>query len=327
MLLFLAAQAHADPVRIRFAAIVPEGTGWARDVASFGREVSETTRSKIQLKWYLGGIAGDEFTTLDRIRRGQLDGFAGALACERLAPSLKVLRLPGLLRDRDEMHHVLARLHPRIEQEMARAGFVPLVIGTLGMVHLFTREPVRTMAELRATKLWVWNLDDLIERMLPEMGIPLVPLDPADGGTAYEQKRIDGFLSVTRGALAFQWSARSRAFTDLPISGLPACLVVAQRAIDPLPLEDQQAIRTAAARLSERFESLSRVEEDSLIGGLFERQGLKRVRASATFLRDYFEAARLARERVGGTLVPGELITQILGWLADYRAERASSRR
>ena len=55
------------------------------------------------MKWYLGGIAGDDFEAADRIGRDQLDGIGGgAWLCERYAPSMRVLRLVGLFQTRDE---------------------------------------------------------------------------------------------------------------------------------------------------------------------------------------------------------------------------------
>ena len=59
------------------------------------------------MKWYLGGIAGDELAALERVKRGQLDGEAGAIFCQRLAPTLRVARVPGLFESREEFIYVV----------------------------------------------------------------------------------------------------------------------------------------------------------------------------------------------------------------------------
>src|SRR5437879_10097713 len=96
------AEPAAPPIRIRMAAYAPEGTSWAREFHTIDREVQEATRGRVQMHWVLGGIAGDELTALDRVRKGQLDGEAGALFCEKLAPSMRVGRIVGLFQNREE---------------------------------------------------------------------------------------------------------------------------------------------------------------------------------------------------------------------------------
>ena len=69
----------------------PEGTAWAREGHSFERDIAELTHGQVRMKWYLGGIAGDELQMLDRVRRDQLDGVASAgMLCHRLSPSMRV---------------------------------------------------------------------------------------------------------------------------------------------------------------------------------------------------------------------------------------------
>lgn len=324
-LTLLCAVAHADPVRIRIASVAPEGTSWAREFAALTRDVAAGTDGQVQLKFYLGGVAGDEMTVVDRIRRGQLDGSAAAVNCEVLAPSFRVAHVLGLFRSRDEFRHVLGKLRQRLYKEFRAAGFAGLGLGNFGNVILFSRHPVRSMAELKKHRYWVWKQDEVWTRFLPEMGIQGTPLDIGDAARAYEDARVDGFFSVPMAALAFQWSAQTRYFSDMHMAAVPGCLIVAQRALDPLPLAHQQAIREAGARMEARFEEIGRREDAALIGGLFERQGLIRVHADDTFRAEFFEAARQARERIGPALVPPELIQQVLAWLADYRADHPTA--
>src|SRR5512142_3095259 len=158
---------RAEVVTLRMAAIAPDGTAWARELKALGRDVEASTEGSVRMRWYLGGIAGDEHTALERVRRGQLDGLAGAMFCEQLAPSLRVMRIVGLFHDRDEGDRILNRLLPIAQTEIQQHGFVMLGgVGNFGSEIIFTREPVRTMADLRKTRLWTWNLDDLWVREL-----------------------------------------------------------------------------------------------------------------------------------------------------------------
>jgi len=322
----VASPARAEPIVLRMAGVAPDGTMWAREVKQLARDVEADTRGAVNMKWYLGGIAGDELTIIDRIRRGQLDGEAGGGFCERLAPSLRVLRLVGLIDRRDELRYVINKLRPRLEAEMARSGFVSLGFASFGAPILMTRTPVASMADLQRTRLWVWSEDDVALRSLQRLGVPVVPADVADAASLYADGKVDGFVSIPLGGLGFQWSAQARYFTNLPIGILPGCLVVAQRSFDALPLEHQEAIRAAGAKMLVHFEETGRLQDSELLGSLFDKQGMKRVPVSPAFHDQFFEAARREREAVAAEVSSRQLLNEVLGWLADFRAEQASPR-
>lgn len=310
------------PLRIRMAAEAPEGSSWAREFHGVDRQVQAATDGQVQIKWYLGGITGDEVHTLDRIAKGQLDGEAGALFCDRVAPSIRVGRIVGLFQSRDEWHFVMSRLWPRIDAEATQRGFANLGVSSVGNILLFSRRPLRTVEDLRSQRFWTWDLDDISRAMLERMGLQVVPMPVVDAAKAYDEGRVDGFVATPSAALVFQWSARAHYYSDLLVGELPACVVVAQRALDPLPIRQQQAFTAAMANFVGRFEALGRAQDEELLGGLFERQGLHKMSAGVELRAHFVAAARAAREQIAPSLISKELLTETMSLLADYRSER-----
>jgi TRAP-type C4-dicarboxylate transport system substrate-binding protein len=318
----VAAAAAAEPVTLRLASVAPDGSEWARLMRSFAREVDSATEGAVQIRWYFSGIAGGEQDMIDRIRRGQLDGAAsGGMMCQRLAPSLRVMRIVGLFQSREEAAHVLGKLRPRLDRELLHAGFANLGEAGMGSDIIFSRTPINSFEDLRRARLWVWDLDDVLQRQLPALGLRVLPLPVESAGAAYDDGRTDGFVGITTAALAFQWSARARYFSELHMGYLMGCLVVANEAFDPLPTADQQAIRGAAAKLMREMENMGQQQEAALLGGLFERQGMRRVAVSDALRSELFELARDARDRLGASLTAPELLGEVSGWLADFRAQ------
>lgn len=314
----LASAAVADPVTLRMAAVAPDGTAWARELKAFGREVEATTAGQVKVRWYLGGIAGDEVQALARAERGQLDGLAGSVVCQQRSPSLRAVRVAGLFRSSDESRWVMAKLKADIDTELGAGGFFNLGQGQFGDDALFSRQPVRSFAEMRRMRWFVWDVDPVSQKMAAAMGLRTVPLALVDAGRAYDERRIDGFIATPTAALAFQWSAQTRYVTPLGAAMLPACMVVANRAYDALPLDGQEALRAAAAKFFVRFNDLSRRQEAELLGGLFEKQGLVQVTPSRTFVDEFVLAARGARATLG-ELVPATRLQEIIGWLDERR--------
>ena len=322
-----AARVSAEEVVLRMAAIAPEGTAWAREMRALDRDIEGGTNGAVRMKWYLGGIAGDELTALDRVRKGQLDGLAGAIFCERLAPSLWVTRVVGLVRDREEAYAVLNRLHPSVDREMEQNGFVDLGIGSFGLEVFFTRAPVRSMADLRRLRLWAWNLDDFLVHELPAMGVSVVTLPIEDAAKAYDEGKVDGFISVPTAALAYQWSARAKYYNELSTAFLPGCIVVTRRAFDRLHPDQQSLVRAAAAKFSARFNQVGETSDQLLLKTLFRQQGLADVGVDEALRSGFYDAAARARERLVDQLlakvnVPSKLLSDVLGWLAEMRSKR-----
>jgi TRAP-type C4-dicarboxylate transport system substrate-binding protein len=317
----LCGRAAAEPVLLRFASIAPEGTAWARELKAYARDVELLSHGELRIRWYLGGIAGDESVTPARIRKGQLDGEAAGVTCDRLAPSLKVLRIAGLLRRRDEAESVVARLVPTLEREFQHSGMTLLGMTWFGSDIIFSRVPVRSMADLRHLRFWIWNLDEVWVAELRGLGLKTVPLPVEEAGRAYDDGRVDGLLALPTAALAFQWSVRTRYFTNLPMASMAACIFVSNRAFDALPTESKSALVAAGGKLNFRFKDINAAQEDALLGGLFERQRTRAVAASPIFQAEFLDSARQAREAIPDGVVPRALIVTVQTWLSDYRAE------
>ena len=303
------------------AAVVPQGTVWAREMQAFARDVAFTTNGQVTLKWYLGGIAGDDVEAGKRIARDQLDGMgAGAWQCERWAPSITVTRLPGLFRTHDEAKYVTARLRAQFEEEMKKSGFVYLGDAQVGASQIFLRRPVRSFDELRRVKLWSLDIDAIKARLLGALGLDVVPLSFDESRVAFEDGRVDGFLAPPTGALAFQWSTQARWLLPLATDHIMACLVVSTRAFDRLGLDQQRAVRAAAAKFMVRFDQAGVDADRELTGSLFARQGLQTLPVDDKLRADFEAAARAAWDKLDERTIPKTLIKQVQAMLIAYRA-------
>lgn len=326
LLAVAAGAARADVVTVRMATVAPEGSAWANLLGSWARELETVTGGAVKVKWYFSGITGDELETYAAIGKGHLDGIgSGGMICERLAPSMKIQGLAGVFQSREEAAYVMGRLRPTIEEETRRAGFELLIATGLGPEVIFSRAPVRSMADLRRLKLWRWSADDVGIAMSMEMGIGVVATDLDAAAKAYDDKRIDGFLAIPTAALAFQWSTQARFITDLRPGYLTGCVAVARRAIDRMTPEQQKILRASFAKYDALFQEMGRRQDEALLGGLFQKQGLKPIPPSEGFRSEFFEAARSARERAATRFISPATLDRVLKLLADYRAEHAES--
>ncbi len=326
LLVAASAPAAADPVILRLASIAPDGTLWARELKAFQREVTNTTHEGVQIKWYLGGITGDELQSHERVQRDQIDGIvSGGMLCQRLAPSMRATGLASEFREPGEVHYVVGRLKPIIDAEFAKAGYVDVATAGIGFSVFFSRTPIRTMADLKKLKPWLWSLDEVLRTHLTAMGINIVPM-PIEGSVrAFDDGRVDSFVGLPSAALAFQWSTQARYAMDLRVGYLTGCMLISRRAWDSLTHDDQQTIESAAAKLQMRLEDTTKQMDQSLMTGLFARQGLQMVPVPPALQTEFAAAAREAQKQAEKLWPPGTL-EQISTWLAEYRSSHKNDR-
>jgi hypothetical protein len=62
--------------------------------------------------------------------------------------------------------------------------------------------------------------------------------------------------------------------------------------------------------------------EEQLLGGLFEKQGLKRVEPSPQFRDRFYAELQKAREQLGDKLAPRPLILRVTSWLDEFRSQK-----
>jgi TRAP-type C4-dicarboxylate transport system substrate-binding protein len=325
----VAASARAEPVTLRMAAIAPEGTEWARAMKAFAADVETASKGELRIKWYLSGMAGDELQALERVRHGQLDGEAGAIFCQQLAPSVRIARIAGLYRSREEAIYVLARLKPMLDEEFRKSGFTNLGQAVFGGDLLFSRQPIHSMSELKGTRMWAWNLDPVWQMMATEMGMRTTVTSIEEHSPAWHRNQYDAFFTEPSAALAYQWSTDAKYIHDLAATILPGCMVVANTAIDPLPTESKRVLIAASTTFLHRFNAVCARLGDLLAGGLFEKQGLTKIAVSQQFREDFMTSAKRARDKLGASLISPALLGSVEKMLEEYRAQhrREAARR
>jgi TRAP-type C4-dicarboxylate transport system substrate-binding protein len=320
LLCLLGGVASATPTVLRMATLVPDGTAWSREFNAFARDVETSTNGEVKVKWYLGGLAGDEMQVLDRIRRGQLDGEAGMPFCNEVAPSLKVMRIIGLFQSHGEAQYVLRQMRATLDEELQRSGFITLGWMEGGTDVVLSREPLGTVAGLRKARLWVLDTDEVLKQLLPAMGMHPTPLATQDAARAFDEGKLDGFLVLPSVAVAFQWQARAKYVSELRVGGITGCTVLSLRAFERLTIPQQQAVRAAAAKYERRI-GLVALEQDEKLLPVLIRQGIQRVAISDETRRQLLGIARVARDQLGEQLVPKATLQRVMALLADYRAE------
>ncbi|HEX8950691.1 MAG TPA: TRAP transporter substrate-binding protein DctP [Polyangia bacterium] len=322
LLVALAAPASAEPqIQLRFAAIAPEGTGWAREIRAFAREIETASNGRLSMRAYLGGIAGDDAEMGRRMRKDQLDGALSAgMLCQEVAPAFAVFRVPGLMQNRAEEAFVANRLLPTLQEQARAHGMVLLAMASMGSDVVLSNVPIDSLETLRKLHLWLWDLDRTLVTFAQAMGLHPVPLPVNDAGRAYEEGKTEGFIAIPSAVFGFQWFSRKLYLSQLPFAPLHACALLSTTTYDRLPHDLRAVVEAASRKFGLRIAETTRAQDEQLLGGLFAKQGVRTVPVSPLLRTQFLDAAHAARDQLGDKLLPSQLLMQVQSYLADYRS-------
>ncbi len=305
---------------IKFATLAPEGTTWMKVMRDFARAVQEKTDGQVRFRIYPGGVQGDEKVVVRKIRIGQLHsaGFTG-VGLGEILPEVRVLELPFLFFREEEVDFVHRRIDSRLAKAFERKGFVILGRAEVGLVHLFSKNPIRNRDDLKKSKLWAWEGDPLAKAYFEALQLTPISLSVVDVLTSLQTGLIDTVYASPMGAIALQWFTKVKYMTRLPVSNATGAVLVTKRMFDRLSPEQQALLKTEGKRHFARLVRLSREENRTAVSEI-QKEGVELLpMPSPKDLKEFLEVGRSTWDRLSGKLFPPDLLAEVLSALADYR--------
>jgi TRAP-type C4-dicarboxylate transport system substrate-binding protein len=273
-------------------------------------------------------VAGDEKDVVRKIRFGQLQaaGLTG-VGLGEIAPTLRILDAPFLFHNTGEVDYVLKTFDRDLNQALESNGFVLLGWTEVGFVYLFTATPVRSPADLKPVKMWVWEGDPIAETAFKEVGVNPIPLSISDVTTSLETGLINGVYSSPMAAIALQWFAKTKYISSIPIAYATGAVIVSKKAVDALTPDQRKALLSLGAKHMRHLTQLSREENHQAMATL-KKEGLTLVDpTSPEVLKQYEEIGQRARKDLAGRLYSADLLARVEKALADFRAKRHTAGR
>ena len=271
LLALLLGSASLQAATLKIATLAPEGSSWMVAMRDAAKQVESATEGRVKIKFYPGGVMGNDSTVLKKIRLGQLQG--GALTGTELAsvaPNAPIYGLPFLFANTAEVDAARAALDDELAAELKAAGFRMVSLSGVGFAYLMSAGDIATRAALEARKVWVPQGDLIAEMTFRSGGISPVPLPLADVFTALQSGLVDTVGNTPAGAIALQWHGPLRQILDLPLSYVVGYVVLQERAFSRLSEGDQQILLDAFRRGSERIDAGNREADAQALEALVD---------------------------------------------------------
>jgi TRAP-type C4-dicarboxylate transport system substrate-binding protein len=271
----------AQAKTLKLATVMPDGSSWLVEMRNAAKQIKEDTAGRVKIKFYPGGVMGNDKTVMRKIRVGQLHGGAftsGALA--PIYPDIDLYSLPLLFKTYDEVDYVRSQVDATLEAGLEKNGFVPLALTDGGFAYIASQKPLRRVEDLSGAKVWMPEDDVMSETAFDVAGVAPVPLPIADVYTALQTGLVDTVAAPPAGFIAFQWHTKVKYFTDVPLMYLIGIVAVDGKAFSKLSAEDQATVKQRFAEAAERLDAESRAGDANARDAL-QKQGIEFIEASS----------------------------------------------
>ena len=269
--LLMAAPAAAQVVKI--ATLAPDGSAWMRELRAASAEVKKGSGGRVDVKFYPGGVMGNDAVVLRKMRLGQLQG--GVLTSSELSlvyPDATAYSLPFLLGSWDEVARVRASVDPMLAKGFQQRGIRMLGVTGLGFAYLMSDRPLRTRADMGGIKLWIPSNDEIAARTFKMGGVNTIPLPLGDVFTSLQTGLVDTVVNTPSGAIVLQWHGKLKHMVDLPLTFVVGFLVVDEKAWKKIAPADQAVLAAAFASAGKRMDANIRRDDDAALAAM-KKQG------------------------------------------------------
>jgi len=309
----------ADAKRLKIATLAPAGTTWMKEMKAGASLIAERTGGRVKLKFYPGGVMGNDQSVHRKIKIGQLHG--GAFTPSGLAQvdsSIQALSLPMMFSTFDEIDYVRARIDPVIKQQMETNGFVLLGISEGGFVRILSKKPMQNLESIRNSKVWVPAGDQIGQMAMSALGITPISLPISDVFTGLQTGLIDTVTVNPTAAIAFQWHTSTSYMTEVPISYLIGVMAIQKKAFDKLSPGDQQIVREEIGKVFKRLDTINRSDNQAAKAAL-KNQGITFVTPDPGEIERWKSISDQSIEEMVETgVISSENVDQVRGHLQSF---------
>ncbi len=324
-ILVLMFSAPAMAVTLKIATATPNGSQWMKDMREGAAEIKERTEGRVVIKYYGGGVKGDDAKVLGQIRIRQLQG--GVFTPSALAARYSDLNLYGMplvFESEEEAAFVRSRMDARIQQGLEDIGFVNFGFATSGFASIMSSTPVTTLDDLKGKRVWVPEGDSISYASMKAMSLNPVTLPLTDVLTGLQTGLIDIVAIPPIVALVLQWHTKVKYITEIPLVYTYGFMAIDKKAFDKIDAEDQLIVREVMTWMYRNFDKVNLVDNKGAFDALV-KAGIKPTKFDDDEfikVRDLVLVSNLKLGAEGAFTL--EFYEEMLRHIDEYRSEHVA---
>ena len=315
----------AMAVTLKIATVTPNGSQWMTDMRAGAAAIKKQTEGRVLIKYYGGGVKGDDAKVLGQIRIRQLQG--GAFTPSALAEQYSDLNLYGMpvvFDSEEEAAFVRSRMDALLQQGLEDAGFVNFGFATSGFANIMSSTPVRSLADLKGKRIWVPEGDSISYASMQALSLNPVTLPLTDVLTGLQTGLIDIIAIPPMVALLMQWHTKVKYVTRVPLVYTFGFMAVDKKTFDKISDYDQAVVREVMTKMYQNFDKVNLIDNEVAFNALV-KSGIQPTSLDDeefVKVRNLLLESNLKLGAEGAFTL--ELYEEMLRYIDEYRSEHVA---
>lgn len=307
--------------KLKLGTLAPVGTSYHKTLMTMAETWRKESGGAVDLNIFAGGKLGGEAEMVGLMQVNSLQAtMLTAVGLAEIEPGVTGLQnIPMGFHTLAEVDYVGERLHPLLQERMAKKGFVVLFWVDSGWVRFFTKEPIVHPADLRKLKLFSWSGNPAQVELYQSAGFDAKALETADIVPGLGTGLIDAVPLPPFYAMAAQVDSRAPYMLDLNWAPLVGALVVRKETWEKIPEATRVKLLEAAAKAGAEIKATGRREMAESVAAM-EKRGLKVQTVSPEIEAEWRAISEKVYPNIRGKLVPADIFDETMRLLAECRA-------
>ena len=302
---------------MRFGSVAPANSLFDKALKKMANEWQDATDGRVRFR--VQSMGQGEATIIRLLKHGTTHAAAlTASALGELDASFNVLTIPFFFESDAETRHLLEALRPRFDRALEAEGLMLINWGNVGWAHLFTADPVRSLEDLKKTKLYTSARDDRTVQWYRRNDFDPVPLEINDVPMSLNTGLINALPSPPYVAMLAQYYRAAPHMLDLPLGPLVAATVMSADAWERLSQADQEALLAGGKRVEESL-WVDVPQQDSDAVAEMKTRGLTVTTLDKAAADEFRRVADEMTASMRGELVPSDIFDLALRERNNFR--------
>ena len=324
MAVVTASAAIAPPAPIKFATRAPTGSIWHKALGDLGSAWRKATDGRVAMVVFPDGSLGEESATVEKMRSGTIH--AALLTANGLASidrSFNVFTIPFFFENEEEELAVQRALTPTLEATLADRGFHLLCWSAGGWIQLFSKKPLKTLADVKASNLAVNKADTDLIQWYGRSGFHPHGLGGAEVASQLKLAAgaVDAAPSTPYIALSTQMFRSAGYMFDVRVAPLVGAAIMTTNTWLGISATDRARLTEAAAVMEQAIRTKAPAQDAESIKAMTAR-GLHVYTPDAKSAAEFRTAAGELGVTMRGTVVPAETYDAARRVIEEIRGRR-----
>lgn len=304
---------------IKLATLAPENSSLMKLFNEMNAELLRESGGKVGFKMFAGFALGDEDDVLRKLRAGMVHAASFTMgALTDINPDLRVLQVPFLFDNYQEVDHVLGKLDADLRRVFSDRGFEILGWPELGFLYFMSTTPVASINDLKGKKVWARANAPMSQAFTERVGVSTVAIGTPDVLMALQTNLVDVVYNSPYYAVVTQWNTQVKYLTDLPLAYVGGALLIDKRVFTKIPVPLQEVVKRVCGKYARLI--VERIRQDNAEAmNLIFAKGVKRITPGPQQVEEFKKMSDETMASLDPKVLSPAILKNVKGILAEYR--------